>query len=126
MKKLVLGLALLSGVLSISAQQEPHNNHHHKEGMCQCKKMHKKPSPEEKMAKMKQELNLSDAQVKKIKELHEKKKVEHEKAMKKNREAAEKKRNAYKKQMKAILTAEQYKKWEESKPKGRNHGERKK
>lgn len=79
----------------------------------------------EKLAKMKAELNLSDAQVSQIKALQEKKmeerkndpklqaerkaKMEERKAKMEEMKAKKEQRNA---EMKAILTPEQYKTWE--------------
>jgi Spy/CpxP family protein refolding chaperone len=70
--------------------------------------------------KLRKELNLSDEQVAKVAQLHEKQLVERQKmqedrrkAMESNREAMKATMEAHKAEMKKILTPEQYKKWEE-------------
>lgn len=68
MKKLVLGLAVLGGVALSSAQEtssKPKCEH------SQCCKGGKQ-SKQDRVEKMKKDLNLSDAQVKKINKLYEK------------------------------------------------------
>lgn len=70
--------------------------------------------------KLRKELNLSDEQVAKVAQLHEKQLTERQKmqderrkSMERNREAMQATMEAHKAEMKKILTPEQYKKWEE-------------
>lgn len=105
MKKLILSAAFLGlGVFGFAQQTKPANGEH----------MQKKA---EYMQKMKQELNLTDAQVAQLKALHESKsaekkqefaakKVDRMQKMKQNEEAMQK-----------ILTPEQFKKFQEMKAK---------
>ena len=83
MKKLVLGLAVLGGVALSSAQEtssKPKCEH------SQCCKGGKQ-SKQDRVEKMKKDLNLSDAQVKKINKLYEKEQYQKwEENMKENEE----------------------------------------
>lgn len=70
--------------------------------------------------KLRKELNLSDEQVAKLSQLHEKQLTErqklqddHRKSMESHREAMKAQMEAHKAEMKKLLTPEQYKKWEE-------------
>ena len=110
MKKLVLGLAVLGGVLFTSAQEsssKPKCEH------SQCCKGGKQ-SKQDRVEKMKKDLNLSDAQVKKINKLYEKEQDVREKDRAKDKSKTEARKEKHRSQMKSILTEEQYQKWEEN------------
>lgn len=64
---------------------------------------------------MKKDLNLSDSQVSQLKALHEKNQKEREKGMEQMKIKAEARRKEHQEQMKSILTAEQYQKWQDNK-----------
>lgn len=70
--------------------------------------------------KLRKELNLSDEQVAKLSQMHEKQLTERQKlqddrrkSMESHREAMKAQMEAHKAEMKKLLTPEQYKKWEE-------------
>ena len=110
MKKLVLGLAVLGGVALSSAQEtssKPKCEH------SQCCKGGKQ-SKQDRVEKMKKDLNLSDAQVKKINKLYEKEQDVREKDRAKDKSKTEARKEKHRSQMKSILTQEQYQKWEEN------------
>lgn len=69
------------------------------------------------MLEMKQELNLTDAQVAQIKTLHEKKAAERKAEMTAKKEDRMKKMKENEAEMQKILTPEQYKKFQELKAK---------
>lgn len=119
MKKLVLGLSLLGGLVFAQAQDTnvPQPPKGEKCQKCSHKKGEK--SQEGHLDRMKQELNLSDKQVAQIKALHEKGQKEREQERTQQKEKFEQRRENHKKEMKKILTADQYKKWEEKMEKGK-------
>ena len=63
---------------------------------------------------MKKDLNLSDAQVKKINKLYEKEQDVREKDRAKDKSKTEARKEKHRSQMKSILTEEQYQKWEDN------------
>ncbi len=63
---------------------------------------------------MKKDLNLSDAQVKKINKLYEKEQDARGKDRAKDKSKTEARKEKHRSQMKSILTEEQYQKWEEN------------
>lgn len=69
----------------------------------------------ERMQKMKQELNLSDAQVEQIKALHAKKAVERKQEMAAKKEDRKKMMKDNEAEMQKILTPDQYKKFQDMK-----------
>lgn len=69
----------------------------------------------ERMQKMKQELNLSDAQVEQIKALHAKKAVERKQEMAAKKEDRTKMMKNNEAEMQKILTPDQYKKFQDMK-----------
>lgn len=69
----------------------------------------------ERMQKMKQELNLSDAQVEQIKALHAKKAVERKQEMAAKKEDRKKMMKNNEAEMQKILTPDQYKKFQDMK-----------
>lgn len=103
MKKLVLGLAFASMGTFAMAQQAPVNKE---------RKAKMEYNYQQKMEEMQKELNLTDAQMNQMKALHEKRKAERNDTMKKSIEQRNAKKEAHKAEMKAILTPEQYQKWE--------------
>lgn len=109
MKKLVLGLAVLGGVLFTSAQDTSLKQKCEHSQCCKGKQSNK-----DRIEKIQKELNLSDAQVKKISKLYEKEQVSREKERADDKSKAETKKEKHRLQMKSILTAEQYQKWEEN------------
>lgn len=120
MKKLVLGLSLLSGLAFAQENQQTYapKGEHCKECKCQHHKKGEKRHKGERVKtnfveNLQKDLNLSDKQVSQIKALHEKSKKEREKEMAQQKAKFEQKREAYKKEMKKILTADQFQKWEQ-------------
>ena len=109
MKKLVLGLAVLGGVLFTSAQDTSLKQKCEHSQCCKGKQSNK-----DRIEKIQKELNLSDAQVKKISKLYEKEQVSREKERADDKSKAETKKEKHRLQMKSILTAAQYQKWEEN------------
>lgn len=119
MKKLVLAIALIGmGSFAMAQQVTPQDKKINREEMKQ--KMEQKH--QEKLAEMQKELNLSQSQVAQIKDLHEKRKSEMKKDFEKSREQRQAKMEEMKAKrqqmdndMKKILSAEQYDKWQAGK-----------
>ena len=105
MKKLVLSLAFVGlGTFAMAQQTEARK--------FDKAQMHQKH--EAKLQEMKKELGLSDAQVAQIKELNSKK-MEARKAERQEKVAQmSAKKQQHESEMKSILTADQYKKWEQN------------
>lgn len=122
MKKLVLGLAVLGGMVFASAQEVKMQSsekglkkeRHFKKGAFQHGKKNNF-SHEDRLERIKKDLNLSDSQVSQLKALHEKNQKEREKGMEQMKIKAEARRKEHQEQMKSILTAEQYQKWQDNK-----------
>lgn len=110
MKKIILGLSFIASVAVVKAQEETKktekmiHTEHFQDKAQHYRKGDRRHHPEAKWERMKQELNLSDEQVKKLKKYHEKK-----------QKAREKERENHRKEMKKIFNEEQFKKWEERK-----------
>ena len=103
MKKLILSAAFLGlGVFGFAQQTA-------KADMGQKKAEH--------LQKLKQELNLSDAQVAQLKALHEQKATERKSEMSAKREDRAQKMKQNDAEMQKILTPEQYKKFQEMRAK---------
>ena len=115
MKKIFLTLAL--GIATITFAQQ--GNPEMKKQNWEDRKVQMQEKQQKHLEKMKQDLNLSEAQVKQIKDLQDKEFADRE-ANFKQKEAmrAEKmkemkaKRDAHNAEMKKILSPEQYQKWE--------------
>ncbi|MDO5615949.1 MAG: hypothetical protein Q4G16_07155 [Cruoricaptor ignavus] len=107
MKKLVLSLAIVGFGVFAMAQQTGEISAERKAKMEQKRAEH--------MAEMKKELNLTNAQVEKINALHAKHKAQNQELRQKNSEVAKQNRQQKEAEMKAILTPEQYTKWQEKK-----------
>ena len=103
MKKLILSAAFLGlGVFGF-AQTTAKTDHSQKKA--------------EHLQKLKQELNLTDAQVAQLKALHESKAAERKQEMKAKKEDRMQKMKENEAEMQKILTPEQYKKFQELKAK---------
>ncbi|WP_313028980.1 hypothetical protein [Soonwooa sp.] len=105
MKKLILSAAfVVLGSFAFAQQTTP-----------TAKKENFEAKQQERLAKMKTDLNLTDAQVVKIKELHEKKRAAKMDQMKEQRQEMKLKMEKNNEDMKQILTPDQYTKWQEMK-----------
>lgn len=118
MKKLVLGLSVLGSLAFTQAQipNAPSEPRQERVAYQNSKNKDLKKGENQKgnhLERMKTELNLTDKQVSQIKALKEKQQKEREKEMAQQKAKFEQKREAYKKEMKKILTADQFQKWEE-------------
>lgn len=78
----------------------------------QERKVNMEQKHQQKMDAMKQELNLTDAQMAQLKAMHDQKQADRKDMQKKNMEQRKAKMEAHKAEMKKILTPEQYQKWE--------------
>lgn len=119
MKKLVLGLSILGGMTFAIAQDSNSSMQCSKE-CCHRKEGKKAPSQAEIIEKMKKDLELTEAQVKKIQDLHNKENKEREAKKEQHKAKIKERHEIKKKEMKSILTSEQYKKWEEQMEKRKN------
>lgn len=105
MKKLILSVAfVVVGSFAFAQQTTP-----------TAKKENFEAKQQERLAKMKTDLNLTDAQVVKIKELHEKKRAVKMDQMKEQRQEMKLKMEKNNEDMKQILRPDQYTKWQEMK-----------
>lgn len=114
MKKLLFSAALIATGTFAMAQQ---NMKMEKKDPAQMEQMRA-----ERMKKMQTDLNLTDAQLTKIRSLHEKQQAERvaklpemQAERQAKREAMQAKRTQYQNDMKQILTPEQYTKWQAQK-----------
>ncbi len=104
MKKLILSVAFLGlGVFSFAQTTDRKADFEQKKA--------------ERLQKMKQELNLTDAQVAQIKALHEQKAAERKQEMTAKKEDRMQKMKQNEADMQKILTPDQYKKFQEMKAK---------
>ncbi|WP_417427648.1 hypothetical protein [Halpernia sp.] len=109
MKKLFLSMAFVGlGTFAMAQQTESSTNNMKRGDMKQNMEM----KQQKHLDKMKTELNLTDAQVLKIKALQQKMSDERKAKMADRKAAKMNKRGDVKNEMKQILTPEQYTKWE--------------
>lgn len=108
MKKLVLSIALVGfGTFAMAQSTTNQSENRPRPNKEMMQKMQT-----ERLAKMKEELNLTDDQVSQIKALQEKQQTERKAEQKEQREEMKARRENMNAEMKKILTAEQYTKWQ--------------
>lgn len=111
MKKLVLAIAFIGMGSFAMAQQTTPTPQDRQAKRAEMKEKFQQREQEH-MAQMQKDLNLNQAQVDKIKALHEKRKAEMKADFEKNKDQRKAKRAQMDADMKQILTPQQYDKWQ--------------
>ncbi|WP_336719103.1 hypothetical protein [Chryseobacterium mucoviscidosis] len=111
MKKLVLAIAFIGMGSFAMAQQTTPTPQDRQAKRAEMKEKFQQREQEH-MAQMQKDLNLNQAQVDKIKALHEKRKAEMKADFEKNKDQRQAKRAQMDANMKQILTPQQYDKWQ--------------
>lgn len=111
MKKLVLAIVFIGmGSFAIAQQTTPTPQDRQAKRAEMKEKFQQRE--QEHMAQMQKDLNLNQAQIDKIKALHEKRKAEMKADFEKNKDQRQAKRAQMDADMKQILTPQQYDKWQ--------------